>query len=525
MSESGWSLAIDFGTSFTTAATMAGDQPPAVVEVEQSRYFPSVVVVDSAGQFLTGRAAVQQAAVFPERAVRVPKRALVAGPEVLLPDGPVAVTDLVAAVLRRMVSEATVRHGGLSLERVVLTHPARWDAVPLDRLREAAAKAGITGPQLMPEPVAAAWRFARPSGEDGKNGKDGLVGVFDFGGGTLDTAVLRAAGGGYEIAGRPGGDATLGGEDFDEMLLEHVMELVRDRDEEKWEATLAGSGLQARRSVALLRADVRVAKEALSEYLTYDVAVPGFAEGFRLTRQEFNDLIGDRLDGAVAEMRKTLEEAGAAPGQLAGMYLSGGSSRIPAVAERLAAGLDGVVPQLRDDPKAAVALGALAAIMPPRKVIEGVITRRPVTDPAWLVAVQNGVKALVRGTGSSPRPAEPAGGSVDPAWLVAVQAWGKALATNAGAFLAAVALAARTAYQRSRPRLASAAAISQRQLAKVGRPPTRPALPSASGQRVVDRLEVLANNPGVPGRAEGQRVLGDPPGSDPLDQAGADLTE
>ena len=224
MNGSGWALAIDFGTSFTTAAAAAGSMPPTVVEVENSRYFPSTVVVDSDGQLLTGRAAVQQAAVYPERAVRVPKRALVAGPDVVLPGGAVAVTDLAAAVLRRVYGEAALLRGGQPPHRVVLTHPARWGTVPLGRLREAAAKAGIASPELMPEPVAAALRFAQPSAHRG------LIGVFDLGGGTLDTAVLKPAGGGFEIAA-PGGDPDLGGEDFDEMLLDRFSELARERDE------------------------------------------------------------------------------------------------------------------------------------------------------------------------------------------------------------------------------------------------------------------------------------------------------
>ncbi len=363
MSSSWWVLAIDFGTSFTTGAIAVDGGTLAVVEVENSRYFPSAVVVDSAGQLLTGRAAVTQAAVYPERAVRVPKRALVAGPEAVLPGGAVAVTDLVAAVLRRVYSEAVRLRGGQPPDRVVLTHPARWGTEPLGRLREAAAKAGISAMEAMPEPVAAAWRFAAPSAGGG------LIGVFDLGGGTLDTAVLRPVANGFEIASPPGGDAALGGEDFDETLLDWFSQLARDRDEAAWKDVFSGNDVRSRRDLALLRADVTAAKEALSENLTYELPVPGFTEGFRVTRPEFMRLIGGQIDSAVAEMWRTITAAEAQPGNLAGIYLAGGSSRIPMVAERLATGL-GVQPLLRDDPKTAVALGALTAIMsaagPPR---------------------------------------------------------------------------------------------------------------------------------------------------------------
>jgi actin-like ATPase involved in cell morphogenesis len=339
VSGSGWSLAIDFGTSFTTGAMLTGDGAPVLVEVEHSRYLPSVVVANRDGQLLTGEAARRQAVVFPERAVRVPKRALV--------------TRLVAAVLGRIYGEAVRFQGGTPPSSVVLTHPARWGEVPLGRLREAAAAATESDALVfVPEPVAAAlWYGDSVSPGD-------LVAVFDLGGGTLDTAVLRAAADGFTIAGPPGGDANLGGEDFDELLLERVSEIARDRDELTWTEVFEGTDARARRDQAQLRSDVTVAKEAMSEVNAYEVVVPGFAEGFRLTRPELDELFGPLIERAVAELGATIAAAGAAPGALRGLYLTGGSSRMPLVAARLAAAL-GIEPQMRDDPKAAVVLGAL----------------------------------------------------------------------------------------------------------------------------------------------------------------------
>jgi len=105
---------------------------------------------------------------------------------------------------------------------------------------------------------------------------------------------------------------------------------------------------------------VTAVKEALSDHMTYDLAIVGYPEAFRLTRPEFESLIAPVVDSAVTEMRRTVAAAGAKPADLSGLYLTGGSSRIPAIASRLATDL-GVPPQLRDDPKAVVALGALAA--------------------------------------------------------------------------------------------------------------------------------------------------------------------
>jgi molecular chaperone DnaK (HSP70) len=356
----GWSLAIDFGTTNTAAAMTDGGPAPQVLEIEGSRYFPSTVCRDESGQLLTGRAAVRQGAVFPDRAERVPKRALVAGAEVMLGGHPVPVTELVAAVLGRVYAEATRYHGGRPPAVVVLTHPARWGETQRGRLRDAAIKAGITDPVFVSEPVAAASWYARPAA-------GAVVAVFDLGGGTLDTAVLRVSGTRYEIAGAPGGNANLGGEDFDELLLGRVSGLARERDAAEWAGLFGMASARSRRDMALVRADVTTAKEALSEHTVFDLAVVGFAEEFRLTRPEFEALIGADVDEAVTEMRRTIAAAGVTPGELTGCHLTGGSSRIPLIAARLAAAIE-TAPQLRDDPKAVVALGALSV--------------HPVTGPA-----------------------------------------------------------------------------------------------------------------------------------------------
>jgi tetratricopeptide (TPR) repeat protein len=351
----GWVLAIDFGTTNTTAAMVAvGASEASVLEIENSRYLPSVVFRDEAGQLLTGRAAVGQSMVFPERAERVPKRALVAGGQVILGGVAVPVTDPVAALLRRVHTEAIRFHGGRPPAQVVLTHPARWGEPLLERLRQAAHAAGITNLDTVPEPVAAAWWYARPS-------SGAVAAIFDLGGGTLDIAVLRADRQDYAVAGQPGGNAELGGEDFDDLLLARISGMALSRNAGEWAAVFDGKSARSRRDLALVRADVTTAKENLSEHLSYDLGVVGFSDAFRITRPELEDLIGPLLDEAVTEMRRTISAAGISPDQLTGLFLTGGSSRIPLIAARLADKL-GIRPQLRDDPKTVVALGALAAV-------------------------------------------------------------------------------------------------------------------------------------------------------------------
>jgi molecular chaperone DnaK (HSP70) len=325
-----------------------------MMEVGNQRSLPSAVYRDEKGDLWTGQTAARLAVVYPDRAEPVPKRALMNRPVAVLGGHEIPAVDLVAVVLKQMYTEAVKSQSGLAPEKVVLTRPAEWEGLMVRRLREAAGQAGIADPEMVAEPVAAAWFYALPSA-------DALVGIFDMGAGTLDTAVLRSTEESFEIAGRPRGNANLGGEYFDGLLLERVASLARDREPALWERNFTGDGGRQKQNLALLRDDVKKAKEALSELPAYPLFVPGYTEEFRITRPEFNDLIGPLVEVAAEEMRHTIMAAGVEPGELTRLYLIGGSSRIPLIAERLAEKL-GVQVELAADPKAAVALGALKVI-------------------------------------------------------------------------------------------------------------------------------------------------------------------
>jgi tetratricopeptide (TPR) repeat protein len=350
-----WVLAVDFGTSNTTAAHTV-DGVPQVLEVDGGRYLPSAVVADTGGSLVTGKEARHQVSLYPERAERTPKRKLATGDPVVLGQRAYPAAEVAGAVLARMYGEAVRFHGGTSPDVVILTHPARWGEPVTRRLREAAMLAGITGAvplRLLPEPEAAAWFYAPPG--DGQ-----VVAVFDLGGGTLDTAVLRAAGGGFALAGQPGGDANLGGEDFDELLLDWVAARARERDEGLWEELESGAGRRASRDRARLRAAVTDAKEALSTHVKASVVVGDFEDEFLVTRGDFEKLIAGTVDRAVTELRRTIAASGVSVASLAALYLTGGSSRVPLIGRRLWQAL-AVQPQLRDDPKTVVVVGALRA--------------------------------------------------------------------------------------------------------------------------------------------------------------------
>jgi hypothetical protein len=228
-----------------------------VVEVEDSRRFPSGVLLGEDG-LVVGRAAVNQARRRPERFERCPKR-LVGKTAVRLGGQVVVVVEMVAAVLDRVVGAARVRQGDSDPDWVRLTHPANWRGDRLEVLREAARRAGIEGVELLSEPEAAAWYFvADRRGNEPEVAVGQAVAVYDLGGGTFDTAILRRDEHGFALIGSPGGgDDWLGGEDFDQQLIDHVLGHVFTRDRDVWQHLTQASTPAWQRAQMVLRDDAR----------------------------------------------------------------------------------------------------------------------------------------------------------------------------------------------------------------------------------------------------------------------------
>ena len=345
-----WFLGIDFGTSFTVVAA-SRDGAAAVVDVESngSSRMPSSVFFTQDHEFLVGTAALHQAVFNPERFEPTPKRAIGEG-EVFLGDQLVPIVDLVSAVLRRVYTEACRQQGETVPATVCVTHPADWSATRLNILREAIEKAGLKVATLVAEPVAAATRFAMAA-PVGSN-----IAVYDFGGGTMDAAVLTRTEQDFVVAGRPAGRDPLGGEDIDKRIIDYVGTLVGE-DDEAWHALLNAADTKERHNAATLRSEVRRAKETLSEVSACQLWLPGLERAIQLTRVELDGLIAADVDATVDTLQRALEDAHVTPDGLAGIYLIGGSSRIPLVADTIWRRLD-VRPVVQDNPKSVVALGA-----------------------------------------------------------------------------------------------------------------------------------------------------------------------
>jgi len=355
-----WTLGIDFGTSNTAAAhtsPITGAVETLMLSHNRTT-MSSSVFVESPDHIAVGDVAVDRAESNPTAFIPAPKRTV--GQGMVTVNGytvPAAVP--VAAVLESVIARASAAHGGTPPANVVLTHPEAWSRREIQVLLDAAAQLGHRPPQVttVSEPRAAAHYYTRAHTlEPGTK-----IAVFDFGGGTLDVAVLEANGrGSFDIIAARG-DNGLGGKNLDAHLRRWLDEQLDVRDPDLLDFLRTRAPLDIRYG---LDDSIRRAKELLSEApsATITVTGDGRTERFQITRDELDELIAPVLDRAVTLTRSTLLDAHITnPDQLEALYLTGGSSRIPAVHERLRP--LGPIATL-DDPKTVVAQGAIAAASP-----------------------------------------------------------------------------------------------------------------------------------------------------------------
>ncbi|NUT99864.1 MAG: Hsp70 family protein [Saccharothrix sp.] len=342
-------LSIDLGTSNTVAVLAAHGRPPRVVEVDGSATMPSAVYCEEDGSLVVGRDAERRARLDPSRFEPNPKRRVDDG-MLLLGENVVPVTDALAAVLRRVLEETTRQLGGEPLDEVRLTHPAQWGPTRRNVLLSSARLAGVTCDIVpVPEPVAAASHYASLAVGQ-------ALAVYDLGAGTFDVAIVGATQNGFTVLAEDGLH-DLGGLDVDQALLEHVGRQVSHRDPAGWQRLLRPETTADRRARRALQEDVRAAKESLSRHAHTEVPMPEPFEDVLVNRSDLEALVRPSMMRSVELLASTIRSTGLAPNQLAGIYLVGGSSRIPLVATMIAEQVR-VVPTSLDQPETAVALGA-----------------------------------------------------------------------------------------------------------------------------------------------------------------------
>jgi hypothetical protein len=346
-------LGVDFGTSNTVAMLRWPDGRVRPLLFDGSPMLPSAVVVDGQGSLLVGREAQHLARLRPEAYEPNPKRRIDDG-TVLLGDRELSTVELFAAVLHRVVEEAERVAPGI--EQATLTCPAAWGSRRRQVLLDAATRAELPQPRLVDEPVAAASYFARttalPVGSS--------VVVYDFGAGTFDAGVVRRTPTGFAVLASEGLDDA-GGLDVDAAIVSYLGGLYAGRAGGLWQRLAAPTSPIDRRANRLLWDDVRAAKETLSRTSTTLVPIPLLDEDAPLGREQLEQLAGSILHRTVEATGAALRTAGLTPHQVAGVFLVGGSSRIPLAATLLHRIL-GVAPTVIEQPELVVAEGSLESI-------------------------------------------------------------------------------------------------------------------------------------------------------------------
>ncbi|MFI7672982.1 Hsp70 family protein [Actinophytocola sp. NPDC049390] len=387
-----YAVGIDLGTTFTAAAVSHVDGTR-MVALTHDIVVPAVACHTAEGKLLTGSAAIQAAADNPARLAHGFKRRLGDPTPLMIGGAAYSPAALMAAQLRDVLDQVSRAMGGPP-DSIVLTCPAIWGPYRREQFAEVPRLAGITDYQLITEPEAAARHYSR----ERTLGDGETVAVYDLGGGTLDTTVLRMRAGTMEILGTPEGVEHLGGMDFDDALLAHVDERLDG----------AIGRLDPADALADLRALCVRAKIELSTEpdVTLTVPLPSGPREVTITRRDFNAAITPSVELTIGALRRTIASAGLRDEDLSAVLLAGGSSRIPLVTQLVFEEFDKPV-RVSQHPKFTVALGAAtvagAAVHQPAPAAPPAVPA-PVGDPVvppptgrrrWLVPAAAAVIVVV----------------------------------------------------------------------------------------------------------------------------------
>ncbi|WP_090792157.1 Hsp70 family protein [Asanoa ishikariensis] len=369
MAGDGVRLGIDYGTSNTVAVLVQAGREPRTVLFDGSPLLPSGVCVDGTGRLLVGRDAWHTALSVPAAFEPFPKQRIGDG-AVLLGDREVPVGELIAATLSRVGQEAS-RIAGSPVTSVTLSFPAAWGTQRRRVLSEAAEQV-FPVVELVAEPVAAAKLFAGVAGQAVPVGRSAVV--YDFGAGTFDVSVVRRGPAGFEVLASEG-RADCGGLDLDAAIVRRLGSTVGLLSPEIWSRLVDPSSTADRRASRQLWENARTAKEMLSRATSALLHVPLLDTDVTLGREELDELTAPLLASTVEATHAAISSAGIVAADLAAIYLTGGSSRMPAVSTALHRAF-AVVPLLVEQPELVVAEGSVRAIEA-APAVPSVVVRAP----------------------------------------------------------------------------------------------------------------------------------------------------
>ncbi|WP_324717520.1 molecular chaperone DnaK [Carboxydochorda subterranea] len=343
-------IGIDLGTTNSVVAVMEGGEVTVIPNAEGSRLTPSAVAWTKDGQRLVGQAAKRQAILNPDRTVVSIKRKMGTDYKVRIDDKAYTPQEISAMILQKLKQEAE-NYLGETVKKAVITCPAYFTDAQRQATKDAGTIAGLEVLRIINEPTAAALAY----GID-KEKQDMTVLVFDLGGGTFDVSILELGGGVFEVKATSGNNH-LGGDDFDERIMRW---LVKELKEESG-VDVSGDRMAMQR----LKDAAEKAKIELSGLLETTISLPFIATGPNgpvhlertLSRALFNQLTADLVEATVGPVRRALEDAKLSPSQIDRILLVGGSTRIPAVQDKIRE-IFGKEPTKGVNPDEVVAVGA-----------------------------------------------------------------------------------------------------------------------------------------------------------------------
>lgn len=365
-------IGIDLGTTNSAFAYMVAGKPEVITNAEGNRTTPSVVAVNKSGERLVGQVAQRQRVTNPKNTIYGVKRLIGRkfkddevqrdldilpfeivkkgdGVAVKMGDKDYTPEEVSAMILGKIKSDAEAFLGEKVTEAVI-TVPAYFDDSQRQATKDAGKIAGLEVKRIINEPTAAALAY----GLEGK--KDEKIAVFDLGGGTFDVSILELGDGVFEVRST-NGDTHLGGEDFDNRIVNHFLEVFKKEE---------GVDLKSdKAAMQRLKDEAEKAKKELSTtteteinlpFITADADGPKHFE-YKMTRAKLEELVADLVDRLAQPVEKALKDAGMKASDINEIVLVGGMTRMPAVVEKVKA-IFGKDPLKGVNPDEVVAVGA-----------------------------------------------------------------------------------------------------------------------------------------------------------------------
>ncbi len=342
-------IGIDLGTTNSCVAVMEGGKPTIIPNAEGNRTTPSVVAFTKIGERLVGASAKRQAVTNADRTISSIKREMGTNYRVSIDGKKMLPQEISAAILRRLKQDAEA-YLGEPVEEAVITVPAYFSDAQRQATKDAGKIAGLNVRRIINEPTAAALAYGLDHGTPQK------IMVYDLGGGTFDVSIIEIGEGVIEVLATSG-DNHLGGDDFDAAVAAYLLEEFRRTERVDLSRDLA--------AMQRVREAAEKAKIELSAATSTNVNLPFIAVGksgpvhmdIALTRSKFDELTASLVERTAQPVQAALQDAGMRAADLNMVLLVGGSTRIPAVQDKVRQ-ITGKEPSKNLNPDECVALGA-----------------------------------------------------------------------------------------------------------------------------------------------------------------------